>query len=542
MNSLRLLQSNLLALGPRRLIVLGLSLASVVALVLLVTYSLGRPGMEVLYTGLDAQDVSRIGDALGELGVNFDVSADGKSIQVAVGSAPRARMLLAERGLPKSPSAGYELFDALGPLGLTSFMQEVTRVRALEGELARTVQLIDGIRAARVHLVLPDPNTLHTDQREASASVVIRADGGGDRAALGQTIRHLVAGAVPTMKINRVTVMTTDGTIVAAGGEAADAGVADLFGLERMVSNEIEAKIRTTLAPYLGLDNFRSTVVVKLNTDRRQSNETKYDPDSKVERSVRVIKDTGSSRDTSDGWQTTVEQNIPGSAAKPSASKGSSQDTLRKEEVTNYEIGSKTDTIDSKGYTVDALSVAIVINHASLVKSLGTNATPDSINAQIQEIQSLVSSAAGIRSQRGDTVKIMSVDFQPASSQLEAAPPAGIGAFFSERAGILINAATVLIVAALVIMLGVRPATRMLLQPPALMALPDDSSPQRARLSRSPNAGSADGAAALAGSNFDNSQTLPAQSAQRRLEQLIEFDEDGAVGILKDWIRGAAPR
>ena len=548
MNALRQLQSNLLALGPRRLIVLSLSLLSIVGVVLLVTYSLGRPSTETLYTGLDEQDVSRIGSALGELGITFDVSADGKSVQVPIGSAQRARMLLAERGLPKSPNAGYELFDALGPLGLTSFMQEVTKVRALEGELSRTIQLIEGIRASRVHLVLPDPNTLRRDQREATASVVINLTG-GDRAMIAQTVRHLVASAVPSLKVNQVTVMTTDGAILASGGEAELAGASDLVGLERMVSSEIQEKIRTTLAPYLGIDNFRTSVAVKLNTDHHQTNQTSFDPDQKVERSVRVTKETGSSHDSGDGWQTTVEQNVPGNAAKAANGKGSSQDNQRREELTSFEIGSKTMATESNGYIVDSLSVAMVINRQRLTQAGAAAApSPEGLATQVQEIQSLVSTAAGLRTQRGDTVKVMMVDFQPADTKLDAVPAAGIGAFFAARANMLINAATMLGVASIVVLLGVRPATRMLLQPP-LPQLAPPGKPGGLELAAGGNqadgpfAGTAN--AALPGMAPNEqlvSRVLPAQSAQRRLEQLVKQDEEGAVGILRDWIREAEPR
>ena len=141
--------SNLLRLGPRRLAALGLAGITVFAATGLSGYYLSRPAQEVLYAGLDRQDVSRIGAALNEAGIGFDVSADGATVFVRYGQSGPARMLLAEKGLPNGATGGYELFDKLGSLGLTSFMQEVTRVRAIEGELARTIQLIRGVKAAR---------------------------------------------------------------------------------------------------------------------------------------------------------------------------------------------------------------------------------------------------------------------------------------------------------------------------------------------------------------------------------------------------------
>ncbi|MGO4834130.1 flagellar M-ring protein FliF, partial [Rhizobiaceae sp. 2RAB30] len=188
---LKQIVANLRALGPKRLAIAG----SVVALVLLVlgigSYYLNRPAYETLYVGLERSDVNQIGMVLGEAGVSFDVGSDGTSVLVPTGKTAQARMLLAEKGLPSSTNAGYELFDNVGSLGLTSFMQEVTRVRALEGEIARTIQSIAGIKAARVHIVVSERANFRRDQQEPSASVVIRYSG-IDATKTAMSIRHMV--------------------------------------------------------------------------------------------------------------------------------------------------------------------------------------------------------------------------------------------------------------------------------------------------------------------------------------------------------------
>jgi flagellar M-ring protein FliF len=147
---------NLRSLGPRRLAMMGGAGAIVVAVILTASIWLNRPAYETLYVGLDRNDVGQIGLVLSESGIRYDVSSDGASVMVPTGRTGQARMLLAERGLPTSSNAGYELFDNVGSFGLTSFMQEVTRVRALEGEIARTIQSIAGIKSARVHIVMPE--------------------------------------------------------------------------------------------------------------------------------------------------------------------------------------------------------------------------------------------------------------------------------------------------------------------------------------------------------------------------------------------------
>ena len=125
--------------------------------------------------------MTRIGAALNEAGIPFDVNADGSAVLVRYGQTATARMLLAEKGLPQSANAGYELFDRMGSFGLTSFMQEVTRVRVLEGEIARTIQSLNGVKAARVHIVVPEEGSFRRAQHPPSASVVIRTDSPDER-------------------------------------------------------------------------------------------------------------------------------------------------------------------------------------------------------------------------------------------------------------------------------------------------------------------------------------------------------------------------
>ena len=192
------------------------------------------------------------------------------------GDAAKARMLLAERGLPNSATAGYELFDKLGSMGLTSFMQNITRLRALEGEIARTIQVMKGVKSARVHLVLPDSGSFRREPQAPSASVVIRTE--TFEAPSAAAIRQIVAAAVPGMKPDNVAVLSTDGTILAAGGESSGATTGKMLDLEKQVSKEITENIRKTLTPMLGLGNFEASVSAQLNLDKKETNETAFDP------------------------------------------------------------------------------------------------------------------------------------------------------------------------------------------------------------------------------------------------------------------------
>ena len=350
--------SNLLRLGPRRLAALGLAGITVFAATGLSGYYLSRPAQEVLYAGLDRQDVSRIGAALNEAGIGFDVSADGATVFVRYGQSGPARMLLAEKGLPNGATGGYELFDKLGSLGLTSFMQEVTRVRAIEGELARTIQLIRGVKAARVHIVMPDEGSFRRARQPPSASVILRTDSPSDNG-VAAAIRHLVSAAVPGMKTDQVTVIGSDGTLLATQDDQADAAPGRTRSLEKSLSHEIQDNIRKTLSSYLSLKNFQVSVAARLNTDKRQVNETIYNPESRVERSIRVIKENQSAQNATQAAATSVERNLPQDSSRNANGKQSNEENQKREEITNFEVSSKTITTVSAGYAIETLSVAV---------------------------------------------------------------------------------------------------------------------------------------------------------------------------------------
>jgi flagellar M-ring protein FliF len=240
MQFLRILVSSLARLGARRLVLLALIGSSVVAMLGISAYTLNRPVREVLYSGLDAEDVNRIGVALTEVGIQFDVSVAGNAVLVDYGKTAQARMILASKGLPKSDKAGYELFDQMGSLGLTSFMQQVTRVRALEGELVRTIQLLEGVKSARVHLGLKAEGTFRSKSESPTASVIIRTDG-SIRQNIAESIRQLVAAAIPGLRSEQVSVMTTDGRLLTSAGDAENLEPDRIIELERRVAAATQA-------------------------------------------------------------------------------------------------------------------------------------------------------------------------------------------------------------------------------------------------------------------------------------------------------------
>jgi flagellar M-ring protein FliF len=534
------LWTSLLKLGSRRLIALGVIGVSVFAMTGLAGYFLSRPASEILYAGLDRQDVGRIAGALKEANIPFDVSSDGGTVLVRYGETARARMLLAEKGLPNSPNAGNELYDKLGSLGLTSYMQEVTRVRALEGELARTIQLMRGIKAARVHIVLADEGSFRRTRQPPSASVVVRTETQDDLVA-AKAIRHLVAAAVPGMTPAEVAVLSTDGVLLAAGDDQADAAPGAMLALEKTVSREILDNVRKTLTPYLGLPNFQISVAARLNTDKKQTNETIFNPDSRVERSVRVVKQNQISQNSSSSSPATVQRNLPQENPSANDGKQSTDENKKQEELTNYELSSKTISTISGGYGIDNLSVAVLVNRASLFASLGGNPVPEAVERRMSELQQLVASAAGTRSERGDIIKVVAVDFVDSGHDLEPQPSLTIGDLLLRQTGTVVNAATILVVTLLLIWFGLRPATKAILSMPGRQA---DASAELVALENLGDTGSSDGATerrpnwntAEDTNLIEDLTSSPRHSPQQRLEQIVEFDEDKATAILKQWL------
>jgi flagellar M-ring protein FliF len=372
---------------------------------------------------------------------------------------------------------------------------------------------------------------------------VIRTDGGDDRAA-GEAIRHLVAAAIPNMKIDEVTVVNVDGRLLATGPDSIDKSPDNLLALEKDVTQEIRERINRTLAPYLSRRNFQVSVAARLNADHKQTNETIYDPDSRAERSVRVIKEHQTSQDAAGQQAAGVEANLPKTKGAGSETKQSNDDKQKREELTNYEISSKSITTTSAGFTIDGLSVAVLINRSAIAASLGDKPTPGAIEKQVKDIEQLVASAAGLRKDRGDTVKISVVDFVDSSRDLEPIPGPSFQEILLRQSGSILNAGAVVLVALMLIWFGLRPAMKMLLAPPAQEAGLPVQNPMVALPQNDVSGGAEPNLLIEARDEQDEFlDTLLARkdkTPQRHLQKLVDFDEEHVAAILKQWIRQGA--
>ena len=553
LNQLVQIFKNFGALGRTRLMILGGVGAVSIAIVLAAALFVNKPAQETLYVGLDNPDLNQISMALAEANINFQVGTDGASISVPAGMTGKARLMLAERGLPNSANAGYELFDNVGSLGLTSFMQEVTRVRALEGEIARTIQSISGITAARVHIVMPEVGNFRKAEQKPTASVMIRASATTGRSA-ATSIRHLVASAVPGLDVDDVTILDSAGQLLASGDEASNSSLNRSLTIVQNVQQEVESNIDKALAPFLGMDNFRSSVTADLNTDAQQIQETVYDPESKVERSVRSTKEAQQSQQKQSDNATTVEQNIPQAAPDAGGATGpESQDKSdKREEQTNYEINSKTTATTRSSYKVEKLSIAVVVNKGRIAKMVGEPADQAKVDAYLAEMQKIVASAAGIDAKRGDVVTVTAMDFLENQLLEDATGGVHIMDMLSRNLAGIINSLAFVAVAFVVVWMGLRPLVRSVNNSASTVL--GDATPEAAGLEL-PDfapAGGAPGGALMDGFGsdfgFDSTEDLLSlgdddgnfnrrvkEGPERKLSRMVEINEERAAKILRKW-------
>lgn len=538
------LSKRFMALGQARMIALlgGASLA--IAIIVAAGLYLNRPTMETVYVGLEPEDIAKVSLALAEANMDFEVGPEGSSVLVPVGTVGRARAFLAERGLPDSANAGYELFDEVGSLGLTSFMQEVTRVRALEGEIARTIQSINGISAARVHIVMPDRGNFRRGEQEPSASVMIRTSGSNGQRSAG-AVRHLVAASVPGLSIDNVTILDSTGQLLVSGDDASNSALNRSLGIVQLVEGEIENNIDKALAPFLGVDNFRASVRAELNTDSQQIMETLFDPESRVERSIRVTREEEQSSRSEGDEPATVEQNIPNADPETAGAGPTQNETLeRREEQTNFEINSKRIETVKNSYDIESLSIAVVVNRGRIAAMLGEGTTDAQIDAYLAEMQQIVANAAGLDSERGDTLTISAQTFLDNHLLEENVGKPSLVDTLVRHSGSMINAAAFILVALLVVWFGLRPLARSV----GTAVVPAESN-QMELADFSPGTVAAGGAAEGFGADFgfdQNEDLLGLESGgdfnrkvkegpERRLARMVELNEERAAKILRKW-------
>ena len=456
-NQLQLFAETLLNLDTRKKLALIAILGSLAIAFVGITMVARTPSNTTLYTGLEREDLNRMSRVLSENGIGFDVDNDKGTISVSPPQLHTARLILAENGLPSAEKTGYALFDGVNTLGLTSFMQDVTNKRAIEGELAHTIQMIRGIHSARVHLVIPRGRSLRKKTDEtASASVVLKTFGTiPEKTTLA--IRHMVAAAVVGLESNNVAVIGADGSLLHGLGTQMTGGSSNLIELENTYSHDMQSKITAAIGPHLGIDNFRVTVTAKLNGDVRRVDETVFDPESRIERSVQVVKEVGNSENKASSQETSIIQNIPDEEGGATGGQSTTENSEKREELTNYEINKKNISIVSDGYQVEKLAVSMIVNRQRIDAVLGSNNTEEAVQSKVAELENMIKASIGYSEERGDVVAVTLVEFLPGELANVGEASTSASSIIFMYLGSIIESVGLIVGMLILSLLGIRP-------------------------------------------------------------------------------------
>jgi flagellar M-ring protein FliF len=525
----------------------GVAVGIVIFFVFLST-RLNTTDMSLLYSELDSGDSSKIISKLETMGVPYKLQANGRQIMVPSDNALRLRMTMAEDGLPNGGSVGYEIFDRSASLGVTNFVQNINLLRALEGELARTIRSLNDVQEARVHLVLPKRELFSRQRQEPSASVVVKTRG---RQKLNRSnvvsIQHLVAAAVPGLKLSRISIIDGRGRLLArAGAEGKDgafiAGNND--EMQRAHEQRLIRVIERLLEQSVGVGKVRAQVTAEMDFDRITTQAESYDPDGQVVRSTQSVEESADSNDQSSKKSVSVGNDLPNNQNSQGGDASNSSRSTRTEETVNYEISKTIKSHVRETGSVRRLSIAVLVDGTYSSKQDGSQTYQPRSQAELDKLAKLVSSAVGLDAKRGDALEIINMRFvNGLDEDIGPAPP-----LFGLTKADYFRIAEIFVLAAvgiLVILLVVRPLVSRTLE-----ALPSAlASAEQSLLA----ATSAD-APALAGprdtgiSAFDRAEPIDdgidvAQvegqgraSSLKKIEEIVERHPEETVGIIRQWM------
>ena len=391
-------------LGATRIMAMGAVTIALMAFFAYLTLRVTTPFLVPLFTDLTVEDSSAIIKDLERQGIPYEIKNDGAIVMVPKDQVPRLRMKLAESGLPKGGGVGYEIFDKSDALGATSFVQNINRLRALEGELSRTIRGIDRVQAARVHLVLPERPLFSRDKAEPSASIVLKVRGTLEPQQV-RAIRHLVATAVNGLKPQRVSVVDETGRLLADG--TADDGPGGVSADERKVTFErrMREQVESIVTSVVGPGRARVQLTADFDFNRITQTSDKFDPEGRVVRSSQTREEITGNGDGK-GGTVSVGNELP-NANRPADSAQQPRDQNRKtEEIVNYEISRTTKTEVIEGGRVNRVSVAVVVDGIYVKNDKGELTYQPRSKEDIDRIAALVRTAIGFDAKRGDQVEV----------------------------------------------------------------------------------------------------------------------------------------
>ena len=401
-------------LGPVRLAALAATGIAVLGFFIFLSSRLSTGGMALLYGDLDPQDSGQIIQTLQSKNIPYDIKAGGKQIFVPGDQVLQLRVSLAESGLPGGGSVGYEIFDDNQGIGTTNFVQNINLVRALEGELARTIGAMRNVRGARVHLVMPRRELFSREKQEASASVVLQVQGSSRlNNEQVQAIQHLIAAAVPSMDPQKISVLDDRGQLLARGnGDSSSAAAGTADEMRVGFENRMRQAIIELLERTVGLNRVRAEINAEIDYDRVVENAEIFDPDSQVARSTQTVQENENSSENDDQDTVTVQNNLPETEATAAGTGTSAASQVsRTEETVNFEITKTIRNRVKESGQIKRLSVAVLVDGKYVENDDGDKVWQPRAADELAQLETLVKSAVGFNEQRGDSVEIVNMQF-----------------------------------------------------------------------------------------------------------------------------------
>ncbi len=431
-------------------LIIGSSLITLIVLGMIV-FSMSKPTMVPLYGELSQEDASLVVSKLQAIGKTYTTDKSGKMIMVPISDVLPLRMQLAQDGIPThTPILGYEIFDKSDMIGSSQFVNNINEVRALEGELVRTINSLSEIEQSRVHLVLPKSDYFSKTGGGASASVFLKIRNGkklNDSQISG--VANLVAAAVAGLNIDNVAIIDQNGKALKTPGEEEQSGnTKTISEYKSNIENKLKKAVEEIVGKYVGLGKVQANVIAEIDFDKIIINQEEYNPDSQVVRSQRNSNEK--SNDTEMDKNVSVSTNIPSFLQKPQPH--SLKDYQKNDEIINYEISKTVTNKVLQWGAIKQLSVAVLVDGV-YDKDKNTKKEiylRDRTPEELAKIKQLVSAAIGLDDSRGDKIEIMNLPFA-SNDMFEVMNEPGIQKYDMATLAQIIIVLVVIVVAALML-------------------------------------------------------------------------------------------
>ncbi|MBF0850898.1 flagellar M-ring protein FliF [Gluconobacter sp. R75690] len=423
---MKALLANLKQLGLPRLAALGgVGVAMLVLLGVLVLHGVNATN-GLLYRDLEAHEAGEIVEQLAKAHIKYRLQDQGSTIMVPDDDVARARLLLAQSGLPSGGSVGYEIFDKGNSFTATQFEQTINETRALEGELERSIRLIHGVRNARVHLVLRHRELFSTDEQNAQASVLLSMDGGRrlDEESIAAVV-NLVSAAVPGLDAHNISLIDNRGHVLLKQGEGNSNGGQSAEEQRQLIEQRIAREVEDLLGSSLGPGHVRVEANVTMNNDHVRETQENYDPDQQVLRSQQTK--TEKSINAQGSTNTTVANNLPNANAGQQQNGSQSN---RQEQTNNYEISKTVRTLVQDQPRIARISMAVMVDGISQSDGKDHASWQPRNQEELGRLTALTKSAVGFDQSRGDVVTVMSMKFTDMDMEMKP-EPSGWSKFFT---------------------------------------------------------------------------------------------------------------